>query len=895
MNKSKKLFGIICSLILIAALIVVSVIEYFGFSKTQALISDGAPAVDVLGQSVSGAPVYTSSAANNGGSVGNIGLNSPAGTSVDPDNHRLFVADTSNNRVLVFNLNQFDSLLDYQADFVIGQPDFSTTTPETSSTKLRGPKDVLYWASGYLFVADTDNNRVLVFNVASIGTGDQYKTASYVIGQSNFTSRVAATTRSKLISPSGLEALPFIPGVVPDRLFVSDTGNNRIMVFDITVATLTNGPTALNELGQDNFSKSDAKTYQDRFYTPLGLAVEPETNRLFVADYVNNRVMVFDVATITDGESAINVLGQTNFESSNIGGGPAGLHNPYDVSYDPGFGTQRLFVSDSSNNRAIVFDVTQIQNGENAVSVLGQSNFIDSTPATTQSKLSSATYLQYLLANGQLFVADPSSNRYLIFDGSLNFPPGPSEITSISQKTNGSGAVDVSVAVADHDFADLLQLKIGYAAGSDCSNTTASTLDSTAGTYSSTPSGTLVINNSSVYQITGIPVLAPGAGSTTVEFDWLSASNAPTANGVYCLKTIPFDGALEGPPTSATVTLDNVAPTSAGNLTVASRTQTSITYTLGSAGADTNFSRYRIFYKQGASGVTQSNTELVNTNLQAVNYNGSTTVTVSGLSANTQYTANIWTYDTYGHSSAATEVATTTLPTSQTPAPETPAPPSGGGGGGGGGGGSGGSPAPSTPQQPSVLQPVTDGQAGTKGPIKISFSDLIVSAKLTKKNIEAINKIAQLMANNYNIAQSSKFSPFSVTKRQFAIQTALTIAEKTCGDQVNFSSCSEAAIKAGLLEANKMPKLKITRAEYYKILLKAAGIPLIKKSAIEKDDLCGDVKITDTYAQVVATAKARGIASVYKGNKCNINQPFPRYAAAVFAERALKAMEKAKK
>ncbi len=50
--------------------------------------------------------------------------------------------------------------------------------------------------------------------------------------------------------------------------------------------------------------------------SPRRLAFDPSGNRLFVADYTNNRVMVFDVGSITNGENAANVLGQTTFTTS---------------------------------------------------------------------------------------------------------------------------------------------------------------------------------------------------------------------------------------------------------------------------------------------------------------------------------------------------------------------------------------------------------------------------------------------------------------------------------------------------------------------------------------------------------------------------------------------------
>jgi hypothetical protein len=52
-----------------------------------------------------------------------------------------------------------------------------------------------------------------------------------------------------------------------------------------------------------------------------GLTYDTKARRLFVGDYQNNRVMVFDVATstITNGENAENVLGQSDYVSGNPG------------------------------------------------------------------------------------------------------------------------------------------------------------------------------------------------------------------------------------------------------------------------------------------------------------------------------------------------------------------------------------------------------------------------------------------------------------------------------------------------------------------------------------------------------------------------------------------------
>jgi hypothetical protein len=83
---------------------------------------------------------------------------------------------------------------------------------------------------------------------------------------------------------------------------------------------------------------------------------------------------------------------------------------------------------------------------------------------------------------------------------------------------------------------------------------------------------------------------------------------------------------------------------------------TTITLNFGATSTDTNFSKYRIFYKAGSSGVTEANTEHIDTDLNNYLYNNTSTTTVTGLSANTQYVFNIWAYDTKGNKASATEM-----------------------------------------------------------------------------------------------------------------------------------------------------------------------------------------------------------------------------------------------
>jgi len=111
------------------------------------------PADLVLGQ-----PDMTSSAINAGGSPAANTIRSPI--SVWSNRTQLIVAETSNNRVLVWNT--FPTVNQQAADVVLGQPDFSTVTSGITASKTSGPvAPVVY--QNHLLLTELYNNRVLIF------------------------------------------------------------------------------------------------------------------------------------------------------------------------------------------------------------------------------------------------------------------------------------------------------------------------------------------------------------------------------------------------------------------------------------------------------------------------------------------------------------------------------------------------------------------------------------------------------------------------------------------------------------------------------------------------------------------------------------------------------------
>lgn len=183
--------------------------------------TDGVAADVVLGQS--GATPMDVCAANdtNGDNVTDgisaSTLNNPGG--LWTDGTRLMVADTGNNRVLVWD--SFPSSNGQAADWVLGQADKNSAAlvnPPNDGSDLNGPKSVTS-NGNQVIVADSGNYRVLIWN--AFPAADK-PAADHVIGQANF------TDNSPVLGQSTLESAD---NVFVDRtnLYVMD--GNRILKF----------------------------------------------------------------------------------------------------------------------------------------------------------------------------------------------------------------------------------------------------------------------------------------------------------------------------------------------------------------------------------------------------------------------------------------------------------------------------------------------------------------------------------------------------------------------------------------------------------------------------------------------------------------------------------------
>lgn len=340
------------------------------------------------------------------------GLYYPQGVVVDSSSAppRVYVADTNNHRVLGWsNASAFAS--GAPAALVFGQPDFYVTSCGVSATALCLPTRLAVDTSGNLFVADTNNNRVVEFN-SPFAAGDT--TADRVFGQPNMTSNQCnrGTTPGPLTlcRPDGV-------GVdASGNLFVSDNSNHRVLQY---AGALASDAIADVVLGQSDMSNNGVNRIDTRgLANPWGLAVDRSStpNRLYVADSGNHRVLGWPNAqAFLSGAAATLVIGQPSGSSAtcNAGGrGASSLCNPAGLAVD---GAGVLYVADANNHRVLAFN-NPFTTDVVADKVWGQSNFTLGNCAISSQGLCTPTGVA-LRSTGDLVVADASNNRVVRFSG----------------------------------------------------------------------------------------------------------------------------------------------------------------------------------------------------------------------------------------------------------------------------------------------------------------------------------------------------------------------------------------------------------------------------------------------------------------------------------------------
>ena len=234
----------------------------------------------------------------------NAHLDAPEGVGFDAGSDRIFVADSGNDRVQLFDAKSFAYL----------------ATLDTAS--FSAPGGVQGSSTGHVFVADTGNQRVQIFDgatLANLGT----------LGSTG----VAGSDNAHFNAPMDAVLNP-----TANEILVADSGNGRVQRFDATTLAYkgTIGGADLNIA---------SNAYLGR---PVSVAFDPVSNLVLVADdSADQRVQVFDALSY----NYVLTLGTTG----SAGAGNGQFSGPAGVAVDATHAL--LFIGDRQNDRVQAFAI----------------------------------------------------------------------------------------------------------------------------------------------------------------------------------------------------------------------------------------------------------------------------------------------------------------------------------------------------------------------------------------------------------------------------------------------------------------------------------------------------------------------------------------------------------
>jgi hypothetical protein len=354
-----------------------------------------------------------------------------APTAVASDGIHLAVADTNHNRVLIWN--HIPTSNNAPADVVVGQPNFTTATVPTNGTpsasSLSGPQGI-WILNGKLYVADTQNNRVMIWNQIPTTNG---AAANVVLGQPNFTTFVQVNVLEQTTSASATNLLnPTSVTSDGTRLFVSDLGYNRVLIWN-HIPTVNDAPADV-EIGQPDMNSSIPNNgFSQTSTTSNGVTT------------LNPEVPV--LCTVSNGVD-------TNLNPTY----PSECN--YTLNY-PRFALsdgKRLFIADGGNDRVLEYLNIPTQNAAAADTIIGQVGGLVDQATDAADSMNTPTSLAFDGTN--LYVADPYNRRITVYTVAPNILPYQALVNTFNTNIYATGTITIAGTINN---GDVITVTIGNA------------------------------------------------------------------------------------------------------------------------------------------------------------------------------------------------------------------------------------------------------------------------------------------------------------------------------------------------------------------------------------------------------------------------------------------------
>ncbi|KQT08128.1 hypothetical protein ASG30_17020 [Ramlibacter sp. Leaf400] len=254
-------------------------------------------------------------------------------------------------------------------------------------------------------LSDTDEITLTITAVQLPGF-QNFEPAVNVLGQPNFASGSSGPpTQRNLLGPRGAVAIS-----ESGRIYVPDTGHNRVLVFSSAAGP---GSLAQLRLGQPSFSSGGARIEQGSH--PEAAHVAIGDGRMAVAEPFANRISLYASVPTSTTQMPVGLLGQHSFDGTLQGCNGRTLNQPSSVAITPDAG--KVLVADRGNSRVTIYNFFPLSVGTSpAYDVsLGQTHpdcVLDPTPSSASMNQPTGVW-----TNGtQVVVADTGNHRVLIWN-----------------------------------------------------------------------------------------------------------------------------------------------------------------------------------------------------------------------------------------------------------------------------------------------------------------------------------------------------------------------------------------------------------------------------------------------------------------------------------------------
>jgi hypothetical protein len=200
-------------------------------------------------------------------------------------------------------------------------------------------------------------------------------------------------------------------GATSTQLLVTDTLFERVLIFDTSTITTQTAPVSASAvLGQAGYMTNAGGTAANNFKYPLGIWTDG--TKIAVVDEFSHRVMIWNSYPVGSDVRADMAVGTSSVDAAGGGDSPptnSSLLYPQAVFYDG----QRLIVSDTNNNRVLIWNHMPTSAGMAADVVLGQQDPTTSGTGCSETTMNSPRAV--VAAQGSLFVSDSGNHRILAF------------------------------------------------------------------------------------------------------------------------------------------------------------------------------------------------------------------------------------------------------------------------------------------------------------------------------------------------------------------------------------------------------------------------------------------------------------------------------------------------